>query len=444
VQAPEGQVTLFAEFEDVWSAGVVLYLVNRSSEGILIAGEDGHPFIRLESRAPDGRWERSERHFYSFCGNTGGGPFLEPDSFLALLGHLADHGEERDVRYRLHGGQELVSNAGRGKVDPAEVLEARYDEMAFREGGMQIREEALFRTDGLPAVLKARARREALQQMVDLPLVEDYPLLDRLFEEMERTDHWDDRVLEVLARHSTRRTYDYVMEALKSGPPARRRYALRNLNNDMLQIPYDRELFELLLEQVKDPKLDGLPGAIGYLGATERDEVKPVLDEIEKNTTYPAAARAEAAYELACRFTPGPLAVMVNIIESDGTSQRPLGAIAVVLTNEGNRPLSFTYRDPQEILRVFLKLDGEHVLPRDSVAWFSRAKVAPAGAQTRRVILAPGERHTLNVNFLDYFDVAAELTSGKAELTVTASARVPGSGPPRAGRDWMTISSGEP
>ncbi len=157
VHAPEGQVSLFADYGDVRDGLVVLYLVNRTSRRIAFSAQDGDPFCKLEM-LDKGRWRRAQQHYYSTCGNSYSHmPALRPDEFFRFLGHMPRHGIPRTVRYRIYAdfarlpsGDEptdllgimpqgtedirlqLVSNAGSGRVDPNEVAHARRDVMAVR------------------------------------------------------------------------------------------------------------------------------------------------------------------------------------------------------------------------------------------------------------------------------------------------------------------------
>jgi len=134
VKAPEGKLTLFADFSDVREEHVALYLVNRTGKKLEFESQDGVLYIKLQAKMKDGAWARAQGHLFSWCGNSYfTRPELPDGRFLRLRGYFPKKGEKRNVRYRLYG-TELVSNAGAGRVDPAEIEKCRGDSFAARFG----------------------------------------------------------------------------------------------------------------------------------------------------------------------------------------------------------------------------------------------------------------------------------------------------------------------
>lgn len=70
VVAPEGKLTLFADFDATDGRGVPLYLVNRTFQKVSLSAQDSDIYVKLEYRRKDGVWERAQVHVGSDCGNS--------------------------------------------------------------------------------------------------------------------------------------------------------------------------------------------------------------------------------------------------------------------------------------------------------------------------------------------------------------------------------------
>lgn len=146
VVAPEGRLTLFADFGDIRGENIILYLVNRTKAPAQFDWQDGDIYMRLEFKNDKGTWTRAQTHRYSGCGNSyAATPVLAPGRYFKFLGYFPSEGEAKEVRYRRYVGNEaryrryavnldLVSNVGRGRVRPAEVKAAATDAMAIKAG----------------------------------------------------------------------------------------------------------------------------------------------------------------------------------------------------------------------------------------------------------------------------------------------------------------------
>lgn len=131
VFAPPGDLSLFADKEDVRGEQIVLYLVNRTSDPIRFGAQDGDVYIKLEGRAKDGAWERAERHMRSgWEGSFRFKPELPAGHFFMLLGRYPKGGEERTIRYRMYTEAGVASNEIGGRVDRGEILWSRVDDLA--------------------------------------------------------------------------------------------------------------------------------------------------------------------------------------------------------------------------------------------------------------------------------------------------------------------------
>lgn len=137
LSAPDGKLSLIADYGDVKEGRVALYLVNRTGKDVTFEAQDGVLYIKLEAKQKDGSWARAEGHRFSWCGNSYfNSPVLENGKILALRGHFPAEGEAREVRYRLWD-KNIVSNVGKGHVDPAEIKACRGDSFAARFGDFE-------------------------------------------------------------------------------------------------------------------------------------------------------------------------------------------------------------------------------------------------------------------------------------------------------------------
>lgn len=132
VNAPQGQVTLFADFASQAEKGTPLYLVNRSDKRLTFSSQGGDIQMKLEFQRPDGKWQRAQSHADSWCGNSYGQRILDPGQHFKLQGYKPTKGTAAIVRYACYGGVEVVSNAGAGHFTPEDVEAAQTDAMAMR------------------------------------------------------------------------------------------------------------------------------------------------------------------------------------------------------------------------------------------------------------------------------------------------------------------------
>ncbi|MBL9200161.1 MAG: hypothetical protein JNL39_06620, partial [Opitutaceae bacterium] len=130
VVAPEGQLTLFADYAASRAEGVLLYLVNRTGQPVLLPHQDGDLYLKLETPTPDGRWQRAQAHLSSTCGNSYGVLNLPAGQHFILLGYQPSQGRKATVRFSMPHGAPLLSNAGEGLVADTDIADANRDDMA--------------------------------------------------------------------------------------------------------------------------------------------------------------------------------------------------------------------------------------------------------------------------------------------------------------------------
>ncbi len=132
VQAADGAVSLWADFDKAGEEVVPLYLINKTSAPVIFDSQDGDIYLKLETQDEKGVWVRAQTHRYSDCGNSYGGRTLQPGMHFRYSGYRSGAGREAKVRYSLHSGQTLISNVGNGRVSDADVEAARFDGMSLR------------------------------------------------------------------------------------------------------------------------------------------------------------------------------------------------------------------------------------------------------------------------------------------------------------------------
>lgn len=133
VVAKDGELTLYADFDDVWQNQVVLYIVNRTEAAIAMPAQDGDLYVKFETLTKDGTWKRAQTHNYSWCGNSYHSVTLEPNHFITILGWLPEKGVKQNVRYRFYSDMEAASNVGVALVDADMIKAAQNDEMEKRD-----------------------------------------------------------------------------------------------------------------------------------------------------------------------------------------------------------------------------------------------------------------------------------------------------------------------
>ncbi len=132
VVAPQGQVTLFADFSRPADEGTSLYLVNRSDERLVFDSQDGDIYIKLEFQRPDGKWQRAQAHQSSGCGNSYGSRILAPGQHFTLRGYLPKKGTPAKVRYACFGSVRVVSNIGEALFSMDDVEATHTDSMVMK------------------------------------------------------------------------------------------------------------------------------------------------------------------------------------------------------------------------------------------------------------------------------------------------------------------------
>lgn len=163
VIAPEGKLTIFADFALQSASGIPIYIVNRTDEVVELSQQDDDFYLKLEYESATGVWTRAQSHRYSRCGNSYHSTGLPPGQFVVTTGYQPSAGNLMNTRYRIGGGSR-ISNAGLAIACPTEAEAAARDEMAIRNGDFAfVRKVALGEIETSPDL-----RRNALYRLGSL------------------------------------------------------------------------------------------------------------------------------------------------------------------------------------------------------------------------------------------------------------------------------------
>lgn len=132
VVAPDGQLTLFADYDDVWRNQVVLYLVNKTDKEIDVPAQDNDLYVKMETQNSQGEWVRAQTHRNSWCGNSYRMVRLKPNTFITLLGFQPTHGRKQTARYKIYSLLKTESNVGELLIDERLIDEAKNDGLSRR------------------------------------------------------------------------------------------------------------------------------------------------------------------------------------------------------------------------------------------------------------------------------------------------------------------------
>ncbi len=134
VDAEDGQISFYADFDHPDENGIPLYLINRTSEKKVFSAQDRDVYVRLEYQSKEGHWVRAQTHRDSWCGNSYNPVDLAPGQHFKFTGYRPKGSKKVKVRYAsgIHG---LVSEIGEGFILDADVEASAYDDMAAKEIG---------------------------------------------------------------------------------------------------------------------------------------------------------------------------------------------------------------------------------------------------------------------------------------------------------------------
>jgi hypothetical protein len=128
IPAPDGELTLYADFERAGENGVPVFIVNRTAKPVELHSQDHDPYLKLEYLDGKKGWKRAQVNISSGCGNSYYQVTLPPGQHFRFSGYRAEKGETTTVRYR--STSNLVSNLGQGLVNAADIQASEHDHLA--------------------------------------------------------------------------------------------------------------------------------------------------------------------------------------------------------------------------------------------------------------------------------------------------------------------------
>lgn len=113
VPAPEGRLTLFVDYRGAANERLDCYLINRIADTVALPAQDRDLYLKQEAQGAGGRWFRTQKHHYSWCGNSYHLIRLAPGRFIRVQAPFLSSGPPAIVRYRTYSNVQL---AGSGQV----------------------------------------------------------------------------------------------------------------------------------------------------------------------------------------------------------------------------------------------------------------------------------------------------------------------------------------
>jgi hypothetical protein len=132
VPAPEGKITLWADFAAADEKGVPLYVVNQTNQEHSYSTQDHDIYVKLEFKDATGAWRRAQAHRSSGCGLSYYSVTLPPRQFFSFRGYMPSTGSKQVVRYAVRGG-DLSSNESTGWISDADLKVVALDSLTERE-----------------------------------------------------------------------------------------------------------------------------------------------------------------------------------------------------------------------------------------------------------------------------------------------------------------------
>ena len=429
VAAPEGELTIFADYDDRWMGGVLVYLVNRTARPTTLSlYSGGFPRLWLETKGANGEWLRVKEQL-PWCTDLGEALHLRPGQFSTHLGVLSEKGEVREIRYRLSGFP-LASNVGRGVVDPVALRLARYDSLSMKVADLSLVRDVLFDGVELPENEKRSAEAMAIERLENLPREGALEVLERAIASERLLRSHCHVIGATFAKIAPERFEKWVAQLLTDGPPHLRTLVLRHAS--VLAQGHEGEVAAILLRQLRDPKAPDLPQIMSQLCSANwwpPPEVSDLLAAIAKSENYAEDLRIEAQHERAQRFGTRVFEITHAIEFRDRPNAVPPPVPLVVqLKNTSAKPVTLRYDAPHEIIALYVRTretyrhESELLKPKPGVTWFA-ASTRPGRTS---VTLAPGASHEVRMKLLDYFVLPPDYDPDRWAIEIEVLCFVPG------------------
>lgn len=411
-QAVKGKATLYADFKNAVDGQVKVYLLNPTTDPIVLHSQDGDILSKRESLASDAVWRRCDGHIFSDCGNSYGMRTVPEGEFISWTQQLnSPGGTKSQVRFRLYQAapNDLVSNEGEATVLAEETYSCRYDILAMRTAPFE--DVAALATGAITLPKDPHQWQDPETKAVEA--LERFVKSDRVIDTLKLVQERA-RVAELEARTSN---------AAKSEDWNRsvhlRRYesALRILGGPTLYIPGSGEVWfhlegqfrdktnpwrstvlqwlidrpynggkvihPLMESALADPAQEVLTTALrGLPKAYSTEDSGRLLRSAIANVNYPASARLAARNTYELTFANPFVALSVHPGFTSVEKLEPLHAFTV--TNISPQKLRLPCKDLRKLLIVRITLN-------DGQEFSSPAPSLTSLSPTDEIVLEPGQ-----------------------------------------------------
>lgn len=291
VSATDGQLSLFADFNDVRNGWVVLYLINRSGDTVRAPTQSNDLYAKLEYLDANQKWQRAQSHVYDTCGNSYESVRIPDDTFMRLLGWMPKEGQPATVRYKIYSELEVASNSAMGRVIPAEIEKASNDVMSVHMGDADRLRQVLLEPNSLPIKLHMMA----LYRLRKLPPEQSVPIFESLLADDTKLWAYRDAVA-LLSRCAPDSLRTIAIKELSS-PDSKRRIPLLECAQDLARCD-DGRIRAILLADAKNPSSPDFRLLLTALGAMKHADCQKLLRQIRSDKKYSEAMRIAARDEL--------------------------------------------------------------------------------------------------------------------------------------------------
>lgn len=443
VQAPDGVVSLFADYDDLWQGGVVVYVVNKSSQPLALQAQDHEIYLKQETRDENGKWTRSETHDYSDCGNSYRSVEFPPGTYRCYLGWIPQSDHVAEVRYHVQGHDDLVSNVGRLPFDPKLITRCRYDAMALGSGSQEAIEIVLFgdpetkeKIWGILPEEEARGQVEsAILGLARMDPAIARPIIDRFFVQEELPDECFEEMLSLLGEEHPQLVQPFARQALEGGPSQKRDIVLSN----PWLFQRDPATAVKILHPEVGPENPRIRLLLEFFSGLKAEEGRAVLRLVIVDGSYSDDLRLKAQFLLACSHNDKRVRIRARFVDYKDESGLELpGRMAVTITNRSDREITFTYQEPSEIFRPYVILYHEktarYLVPRGGLEGsippppvdIPKEADAPRAQETTTVTLAQREKYVVEVDLLDFFQLPHPKPGQEFELGLQITCQIPG------------------
>jgi len=176
-----------------------------------------------------------------------------------------------------------------------------------------------------------------------------------------------------------------------------------------------------VVTRAQDPRSTDTTFLLDTIGGFRTPQAASVLTGVAADPAAPEELRLRARYLHEEWFGAKVVGLSVAPVGPYGSGHPLPVFVDVTITNTTPAPIRFEYTSPTELLSVYLtRSQGREMTflpPRRGVSFFT----PPAASPAKRVILAPGQVHTIRLGIANYVDLSAG-----GDHVVWVSAKLPG------------------